>query len=120
MHHHKEGYITFLYKSDKNYAPVSWKSRKIQRVVRNTLVTETLAMKEALEECYIIWSMLLKIYNWDAKSGLFPIHSYTDNKSLLESVYSTKTLKEVKSRCLYNSWNVRKERDSIHYLVHLQ
>ena len=43
-----------MYKSDKNYAPVSRKSRKIQRVVRSTLVTETLAMKEALEECYII------------------------------------------------------------------
>ena len=30
----------------------------------------------------------------DVKSGLFPIHCYTDSKSLLESVYSTKTLAE--------------------------
>ena len=30
----------------------------------------------------------------DAKRGMFPMHCYTDSKSLVESVYSTKTLKE--------------------------
>ena len=50
------GFIIFLCKSDKNYAPISWKSRKIQRVVRSTLAAETLAMEEALEECYLIRS----------------------------------------------------------------
>ena len=88
-----EGFIIFLCKSDKNYAPILRKFRKIQRVVRSTLAVETLAMEEALEECFIIRS-LLEIYNRDAKSGLFPIHCYTDSKSLLESVHSTKTLKE--------------------------
>ena len=48
------GFIIFLCKSDKNYAPISWKSRKFQRVVRSTLAAETLAMEEALEECFII------------------------------------------------------------------
>ena len=33
-------------------------------------------------------------FNIDARSGLFPIHCYTGSKSLLESVHSTKTLKE--------------------------
>ena len=50
-------------------------------------------MEEALEECFIIRSMLLEIYNRDAKKELFPIHCYTDSKSLLESVRSTKALK---------------------------
>ena len=81
-------------KSDKNYAPISWKSRKIQRVVRSRLAAETLAMEEALEECFITRPMLLEIYKRDDKSGLFPIHCYTDSKLLLESVHSTKTLKE--------------------------
>ena len=57
------GFIIFLYKSDKNYGPVLWKSRKIQRVVKSTLATETLAMEEASEKWYIIQSMLLEIYN---------------------------------------------------------
>ena len=46
----------FLYKSEKNYVPISWKSRKTQQVVRSTLAAETLAMEEALEECYLIRS----------------------------------------------------------------
>ena len=46
----------FLYKSDKNYVPISWKSRETQQVVRSTLAAETLAMEEALEECYLIRS----------------------------------------------------------------
>ena len=91
-----------MYKSDKNYAPASWKSRKIQRVVRSTLATETLTMKEALEECYWTQSILLEIYNIEAKSGLLPIHFYANSKSLLESVYLTETLKEAESRCLCN------------------
>ena len=57
------GFIIFLYKSDKNYAPILWKSRKIQQVVRSTLAAENLVMEEALEESYIIQLMLLEIYN---------------------------------------------------------
>ena len=86
------GFIIFLYKSHKIFSLILWKSRKIQQVVSSTLAAETLAMEETLQECFIIWSMLLKNYNRDAKSGLFPIHCYTNTKSLLESVYSTKTL----------------------------
>ena len=48
------GFIIFLYKSDENYGPVLWKSRKIQQVVKSTLAAETLAMEEALEKWYII------------------------------------------------------------------
>ena len=112
------GFIIFLCKSDKNYAPISWKSRKIQRVVRSTLAAETLAMEEALEECFIIQSMLLEIYKRDAKSGLFPIHCYTDSKSLLESVHSTKTLKEKRLKadvCVIREMLEKKEIESINW-----
>ena len=68
-------YIVFLCKSQRKHAPISWKSKKIQRVVKSTIAAETLYKKET-------------------DSGSFPIHCYTDNKSLLDSVYFTKTLKE--------------------------
>ena len=112
------GFIIFLCKSDKNYAPISWKSRKIQRVVRSTLAAETLAMKEALEECFIIRSMLLEIYKRDAKSGLFAIYCYTDSKLLLESVHSTKTLKEKRLKvdvCVILEMLEKKEIESINW-----
>ena len=84
------GFIIFLINNNNRYAPISWKSRKIQCVVKSTLAAETLA----LEEYYMIRLILLEIYNIKSNSELFPIRCYTDNKSLLDSVYSTKTLKK--------------------------
>ena len=105
-------------KSDENYAPILWKSRKIQQVVRSTLAAETLAMEEPLEECFIIRSMLLEIYKGDAKSGLFSIHCYTDSKSLIGSVHSTKTLKAKRLKvdvCVIRKLLEKKEIESINW-----
>ena len=66
----------------------------MQCVVKINLAAETLALEETLKECYMIRLILLEIFTKESNSGLFPIHCYTDNKSLLDSVYSTKTLKE--------------------------
>ena len=38
--------------------------------------------------------ILLEKYKKEPPSKTFPIHCFTDNKSLLDSVHSTKTLKE--------------------------
>ena len=84
--------------------------------MRSTLVVETLAMEEALEECFIIRSILLEIYNRDAKSELPLIHCYTDSKSPLESVHSTKNLKEKRIKvdvCIIREMLEKKEIESI-------
>ena len=39
------------------------------------------------------------LYKKETDSGLFTIHCYTDNKSILDSVHFTKTLKEKRLRC---------------------
>ena len=84
----------FLYKDEEKFAPISWKSRKIQRVVKSTLAAETLALIEAFEACFMIRAILLEIYKQEPHSKTFPIHCFPDSKSLLNSVHSTKTLKE--------------------------
>ena len=58
-----EGCITFLINSSNKYAPISWKSRKIQCIVKSTLAAETLALDKALEECYLTRLILLEVYN---------------------------------------------------------
>ena len=78
----------------RKFAPISWKSKKIQRVVKSTLAAETLALVEASEVCFMIRVILLEKYKKEPPSKTFPIHCFTDNKSLLDSVFSTKTLKE--------------------------
>ena len=62
--------------------------KKIQRVVKSTIAAETLALQEALETCYMIRTILLELYKKETDNGLFPIHCYTDNKLLLDSIGS--------------------------------
>ena len=63
-------------------------------MVKSTIAAEILALQEALETCYMIRTILLELCKKETDNGLFPIHCYTDNKLLLDSLYSTKILKE--------------------------
>ena len=56
------GYIMFLYKDEERFAQISWKSEKIQRVLKSTSAEETLALVEALEAYFMIRAILLEIY----------------------------------------------------------
>ena len=89
-----QGGYMFLYKDEKKFASISWKSKKIQRVVKSALAAEALALVEALEACFMIRAILLEIYKKEPHSKTFLIHCFTDSKSLLDSVHSTITLKE--------------------------
>ena len=88
------GYIIFLCKDQKKYAPISWKPKKIQRVVKSTVRAETWALQKAIETCYMIRAISLELYKRETESGLFPIHCYTGSKHLLNWGHSTKTSKE--------------------------
>ena len=55
-------FIIFLINNSNRYASISWKSRKIQHVIKSTLAAETLVLEEALEECYMFRLILLEIY----------------------------------------------------------
>ena len=54
----QSGYITFLYKNNKSYSPIAWKSRKIKTVIKSTLAAETLALEKTLEACFAIKSFI--------------------------------------------------------------
>ena len=88
------GYIIFLVGKDGKYSPLTWKSKKLKRVVKSTLSAETLALEEGIEACFMLKSILCEILGFCEKDKILPIECTTDNKSLLEAVYSTKTLTE--------------------------
>ena len=77
-------YILFIYIFYFNYLLPYLGIQK--RVVKSTLVPETLALQEALEACYVLRLILLEIFVFTTESRLFPIYCYTDNRSLLEPV----------------------------------
>ena len=74
-------YISFLVGMDGNFAPLSWHSRKVRRVVKSTLGAETLALASGAESCILLRTLLAEILKTDK---LIPIVCKTDSKSLKE------------------------------------
>ena len=88
------GFIIFLAGSNGSYSPIHWQSKKIRRVVKSTIAAETLELLEAAEHCFFIRTVLCEIYELNAKEGVLPVRLLTDNHSLYEAAYSTKTLSD--------------------------
>ena len=88
------GFIIFLYRNKKLFSPIAWKSFKFKRVVKNTLAAETLALEHALETCFMMKFFLCELLKKKISNKVLPIKCYTDNKSLVDSIFSTKTVTE--------------------------
>lgn len=43
---------------NNKYAPIAWKSKNLKQGLKSTVSAETLALKEALESCFMIKSVL--------------------------------------------------------------
>ena len=82
------GFIIFLQDSRGYRCPIVWQSRKIQRVVKSTLAAETLALVECAETAVYIKEILSELSGWKK----MPINCYVDNKSLFDSLNSTKNV----------------------------
>ena len=75
-------------------APVAWNGRKIKRVVRSTIAAETLSLQEGLEEAIYVRAILQEV-----KLGEnMPVVAYIDNKSVVEALYSTKSVDDKRLR----------------------
>ena len=59
-----------------------------------TFSAETLALEKALESCFMIENLLCEMSNKEMHPDIFPTYCYADNKSLVETVNSTKTSTE--------------------------
>lgn len=86
------GFIILLADKQGNVCPLQWKSKKIKRVVKSTLAAECLALQEASETAFYLKTILAEILGVGVEQ--IKIECYTDNKSLKESLHSTRTLEE--------------------------
>ena len=87
------GIIVFLVNRDRVCA-VSWRANKIKRVVKSTLAAESMALLEGLEEAMYIKAILLEL---DDKMDT-PITAIVDNRSLVDSLHSTKQVSDRRLR----------------------
>ena len=81
--------LVFLVDGDSRGCILAFKSNKIARVVRSTLAAEVLSLQEGLEEALYLQDMVKELLHTDVK-----IHAYIDNKSTIDSVNSTKMVKD--------------------------
>ena len=77
------GYLVFLVDSCGKAAPISWSSKKVNRVARSTLAAETMAAVEALDAAYMVASILKELLG-EKKNR--EIRLFVDNKSLFDAV----------------------------------
>ena len=88
------GFIIFLQDSTGARCPIVWQSRKIRRVVKSTLAAETLALVDCAEAAIFVKQILVELSAcWD-----LPINCYVDNKSLFDSLNSSKNVDDRRLR----------------------
>ena len=82
--------------SNGQSAPIFWQSKKINRVVDNVMAAEALSMKDALDEGFLIKSLLNELLSHNNSDIV--LEAMTDSKSLYECVHSTKSGKDKRLR----------------------
>ena len=82
------GLLIFLQDTAGKRCPILWKSKKLERKVKSTIAAETLALLEGAEySVYLAHILKQLIEGMEVK-----IQCYTDNKSIVEALQSTKKL----------------------------
>ena len=93
-----QGHVIFLCGETERSCALTWTSNKIKRKVSSTLAAETLAMQDALDEAVYLGSLITEVYSNKLGENKIPIRVHTDNKSLHQSVHSTKQVHEKRLR----------------------
>ena len=77
---------------DDHKSPIHWQSRNIKRIVKSTLAAEYLSLQEAAETALLIKTIFAEMM--PSQREPINIQCFTDNRSLKDSIYSTKTLQD--------------------------
>ena len=84
-------FLTVLVDKFGIYAPISWQSRRIRRVVKSTIAAECLAAIEAAESTYLLAKTLEDIFG---NKSVIQTIICSDNRGLCDSVYATTSVED--------------------------
>ena len=87
--------IIFL-SGNNRVAPISWKSKKLERVTKSPLASEVSAIADAADSGHLIASMAKEIYKLESTPKVM---LYTDSKSLKQNLESTKVIPKSSPAC---------------------
>ena len=88
------GHIVFL-KGGKSIAPISWKSKKLERVTKSPLATEISAVADTADYAHLVASMLKEIFCLKKSPT---VELVTDSKSLKDNLESTRVIEDPRQR----------------------
>ena len=84
----QEGILIFLQDQFGKRCPIFWKSKRIERKVKSTIAAESLALNDGAEKSIEIAHILRQLLE-----GIeIKINCYTDNKSIVDAISSTKKM----------------------------
>ena len=86
--------IVFLKDTKGQRCPLYWQTRRLKRVVKSTLAAETMALLEGAEAGVYLATILKEVLG----SNRATVSCITDNKSLVDSLYSTKRVDDKRLR----------------------
>ena len=73
-------------------APILWQSKKLKRVTKSPLASETLALGEAADAGILIANLLSEIHGL---KNLPPVQCITDSKSLRDTLHTSNTIEDM-------------------------
>ena len=87
------GMVVLLKGANDEVAPLFWRSKKIQRIVKSTTCAETMALVAGCEMAILLQAVLFEI------TGLtIPIVAVTDCKNVKKSVYSSNNVEDKRTK----------------------
>ena len=90
-------HIVFIVNPEGHVCTINWSATKIKRVVRSTLAAEMLSLQEAREDGIYIRKIVTTLLN--QPEATIPIIAYVDNKSVVQSISSTKLVEDRRLCC---------------------
>ena len=88
----QSGYLIMLVGDDGKCSLLNWQSKRIKHVLRGTLVAETLALNDAVDDGIYISEIVSELLFNEAKS--LPIEIYTNSKSWYNAIKSKENILE--------------------------
>ena len=89
------GHIVFLKGVDNRVVPIGWQSKRLNRVTKSPLASETLALSEGADAGFLVASLVQEIFNLPS---LPLIQCFTDNRSLTDTLVTTRVISDRRLR----------------------
>ena len=107
------GYVTFLMGEGGKIAPIRWQSKKLERVAKSPLASETLALGVAADAGFMIACMVQEVFRLPS---LPVVECFTDNASLIETLKTSNITSDTRLRVEISSLRQMITKGEIHAL----